>query len=155
MPRTSRKEGTIDVSAQHRTRSTRPGAVVITKDDILQADDGCNVHQEDPHLRGFEEEVMPFIPLFHVTCWPCWTDATCAPRGEDGRSDIFFVVMINGTPVSFNPITFSGVANSASSAENCGASVGALQTEIIRQTLRFAGAAVKVVGQYIDSTTAK
>ena len=152
VPRTSRKEGIIDVSAQHRTRSTRPGAVVITKDDILQADDGYNVYQEDPHLRGFEEEVMPFTPLFHVTCW---TDATYAPRGEDGRSDIFFVVMINGTPVSFNPITLSGVANSASSAEYCGASVGVLQTEIIRQTLRFAGAAVKVVGQYIDSTTAK
>ena len=88
VPRTSRVDGIADVSSPQRTRPVKPGAVVVTKDDILQADDGYNVHSEDPNLHGFDEEVMPCSPLFHLTCW---TGASCAPRGETGRSEIYFV----------------------------------------------------------------
>jgi hypothetical protein len=152
VPRTSRVERTADVSSPHRVRSLKPGAVLVTKDDMLQADDGYNVHSEDPNLHGFDEELMPCTPLFHLMCW---TDASCAPRGENGRSEIYFCVQLNGAPVMFNPITLSGVADSASTAEHCGASIGCKQTEGTRQTLRFAGVAVNKVGQYIDATSAK
>jgi hypothetical protein len=117
---------------------------VCTKDDILNADDGYNVHSDDPQLKSFEEEFMPCTPLFHITCW---TDASSyAPRGENARIELYFVVQINGAPIAFNPITLTGVADSASAAECCGASVGCKQTEATkRQSARFVGIAVPEV----------
>ena len=121
VPRASRVEGIADVPSHHRARPIKPGAVVVTKDGILQADDGHNVYSEDPNLRGFDEEAMPCSPLFHLTCW---TDASHAPRGETCRSEIYFCVLVNGSPVAFNPITLTGVADSASTAGHCGSSIG-------------------------------
>ena len=95
---------------------------------------------------------MPCTPLFHLTCW---TDASYAPRGETGRSELFFVVQLNGAPINFNPITMTGAADSASTAEYCGCSVGVKHTEATRQTMRFAGVAVHEVSQYVDATSAK
>jgi len=103
-------------------------------------------------LKSFEEEFMPCTPLFHITCW---TDASYAPRGENARSELYFVVQINGAPIAFNPITLTGVADSASTAEYCGASVGCKQTEATRQSARFVGISVHEVWQYIDATSAK
>ena len=151
-PRTSRVEGIEDVSMPHRSRAAKPGGVAVTKEDILAADDGYNVYKDDDCLKGFTEEIMPCTPLFHLTCW---TDASCAPRGETGRSELFFVVQLNGSPISFNPITMTGVADSASTAECCGCSVGVKHTEGTRQTLRFAGVAVNEVNQCVDATSAK
>jgi hypothetical protein len=39
-PRTSRVEGIADASSPHRARATKSGGVIVTKDDILNADDG-------------------------------------------------------------------------------------------------------------------
>jgi hypothetical protein len=101
-PRTSRVEGIDDVSAPHRTKATREGEVIVTKDDILAADDGYNVYEDDPLLKeGFVEEKMPILKMFEIVV--C-TDATHAPRGEDGRSDIMFIVFVNGSPVDWNTI---------------------------------------------------
>ena len=54
-----------------------------------------------------------------------------------------------------NPIKLSGVADSASTAEYCGGSVGVKKSEGTRMILRFAGVAVPNIVQYIDSTSAK
>ena len=87
--------------------------------------------------------------MFKVTT--C-TDASCAPRGEDGRSDIMFIVFVNGAPVDWNPITLKGVAGSASTAEYCGASVGCKKGGVVLILLRFAGIALENHEQHIDST---
>ena len=42
-PRTSRVEGIADVSSPHRVRATKSGGVTVTKDDVLNCDDGYNV----------------------------------------------------------------------------------------------------------------
>jgi hypothetical protein len=152
VPRTSRVDGIVDASSPHKAGPVKPGAALVTKDDTLQADDGYNIYSEDPNLHGFDEEVMPCKPLFHLMFW---ADAPCAPRGENGRSEIYFCVQVNGAPVAFNPITLSGVADRASTAGHCGASIGCKQTEGTRQILRFCGVAVNKVGQCIDATSAK
>jgi hypothetical protein len=151
-PRTSRVEGIVDVSSPHRPRATKSGGVIVTKDDILNADDGYNIYSDDPALKSFTQEFMPCTPLFHLTCW---TDASYAPRGENGRSELYYVVQLNGAPVDFNPITMTGVADSASTAEYCGASVGVKETEGTRESGRFLGIAVHKVTQYTDATSTK
>jgi hypothetical protein len=52
-------------------------------------------------------------------------------------------------------ITLTGVADSASTAEYCGASVGVKKTEGARESARFLGIAVHKVLQYIDAISAK
>ena len=51
--------------------------------------------------KDFDEEIMPTTQMLKVSTY---TDASCAPRGEDGRSDIMFIVFVNGAPVDWNPI---------------------------------------------------
>jgi hypothetical protein len=65
---------------------------MVTKDDILNADDGHNIYSDDPALKSFTQEFMPYTPLFHLTCW---TDASYAPRGKNGRSELHYVVPYN------------------------------------------------------------
>ena len=85
----SRVEGIADVSSLHRARATKSGGVIVTKDDNLNADGGCNVYSDDPALKSFEQEFMPCTPLFQITCW---TGASYAPRGENGRSELYYVI---------------------------------------------------------------
>jgi hypothetical protein len=60
-------------------------------------------------------------------------------------SELYYVVQLNGAPIDFNPITMTGVADSASTAEYCGASVGVKKTEGTRESAHFLGIAVHVV----------
>ena len=107
----------------------------------------------DPLLKeGFVEEKMPMSKLFDIVVY---TDATYAPRGEDGRSDIMFIVFVNGAPVDWNTIRLKGVAGSASTAEYCGASVGCKKGAAINVLMRFAGVTLPGEKQYIDSTSGK
>ena len=125
----------------------------MTKEDILECDDGYDVCEEDPLLgKDFTEEKMPTTTMFRIETS---VDATRAPRGEDGRSDIMYIVFVNGAPVDWNPIRLTGVADSTASAECCGQSVGCKKGEAVRALLRFAGAALDEIGQTVDSTGAK
>ena len=78
-----------------------------------------------------------------------------APRGENGRSELHCVVQLNGAPVDFNPVTLTGVADGASAAEHCGASVGVKETEGTRELARFLGVAVHKAPQHTRATSAK
>jgi hypothetical protein len=49
-----------------------------------------------------------------------------APNGEDGRSIIMSISMINGAPTSWESCKLSGVARSSTDAEYCGQSVAAV-----------------------------
>ena len=152
-PRTSRKDGILDVSDPHRSRPVGDSDVIVSKADIEVGDDHYNIYEDDPLLKNdFDEENMPTTQMFKAsTC----TDASCAPRGEDGRSDIMFIVFVNGAPVDWNPITLKGVADSASTAEYCGSSVGCKKGGAVLILLRFAGVALDDHDQYIDSTSGK
>jgi hypothetical protein len=78
----------------------------------------------------------------------------CTKGGDRSKRNLF-CVLVNGSPVAFNPITLTGVADSASTAECCGASIGCKQTEATREIMRFGGVAVNQVGQCVDATSAK
>ena len=65
------------------------------------------------------------------------------------------MVQVNGSPIAFNPVTMTGVADSASTAGYYGASIRVKQTEAVRESSRFIGVAVHEVKQYIDATSAK
>ena len=152
-PRTSRVDGISDVSSPHRHKPTGDGGVIVTKEDILACDDGYNVYEDDPLLgKDFTEEKIPTTSFFRVETS---VDATYAPRGEDGRSDIMYIVFVNGAPADWNPIRLTGVADSTASAEYCGQSVGCKKGEAVRTLLRFAGVALDEIGQTVDSTGAK
>ena len=70
-------------------------------------------------------------------------------------SDVMVIVRINGAPVFWEVKRISGIADSSTRAEYCGASVGVRRLLGVIQTLRFFGIAVMTPRQYIDSTAAK
>jgi hypothetical protein len=65
------------------------------------------------------------------------------------------VVRINGVAVFWEVARISGIADSSTRAEYCGASIGVRRLLSVIQTLRFFGIAVRTPLQYIDSTAAK
>jgi hypothetical protein len=117
----------------------------------LDNDFGVNVYEDEPELSEFVEPSIPVTDQFLVDCW---TDATWAPDILHGRSDMMFVIRINGIPVYWGVSRITGIADSSTRAEYCGASVGVRRMLTVIQTLRFLGIAV-TPGEYIDSTASK
>ena len=150
-PRTSRVEGISDVS-KTRAFERDPHEIAFTKADILDKDFGVNVYEDEPELSEF---IDPSIPITEQFVVDCWTDATWAPDILHGRSDMMFVVRINGIPVHWGVNRITGIADSSTRAEYCGSSIGVRRMLAVIQTLRFLGIAVHVPKQYIDSTAAK
>ena len=150
-PRTSRVEGIADVS-KHRTFDRTAGEVAFTKADILDNDFGVNVYEDEAELSEFVEPGIPITEHFEVDCW---TDATWAPDISHGRSDMMFVIRVNGMPVYWGVNRITGIADSSTRSEYCGASIGVRRLLSVIQTLRFLGIAVRTPLQYIDSTAAK
>jgi hypothetical protein len=137
-PRTSRIDGIAYVST-HKTFTRNGHGVLFTKDDIQDKEFNVNVCEENPELSEFVDPTIPVTEQFEVGCW---TDATWAPGLDNARSDMMFVVRINGISVHWGVNRITRIANNSTRAEYCGASSGVRRVLSITQTLRFLGIAV-------------
>jgi hypothetical protein len=128
------------------------GGVLISKSDILKEDDHIGVYEDDEMLGDdFKAEVIPTTEMFRIDAYH---DATFAPRGEDGRTEVCYIIQLNGAAVDNNTVKITGVAASTTESEYVGGSICCKKVDVIRVKMLFLGIAVAFTTSYIDSTAA-
>jgi hypothetical protein len=125
--------------------------VVVTAEDILNADHDIDLYIPDQDDDGFAEETMTFDPNF---CIFIPTDASYATEKLSRRSDLGVIVRINGGPADWAALRMVGIAGSSFSAECVGMSLGTKRSISIINILRFMGINPGPVAQCCDSTSA-
>ena len=149
-PRSSRIAGVKDVSDFNAIPATK-GELIITPNDILLHDDGIDVYAPDFDDIQSEPELLPPDPRFTLTI-P--TDASYAADQMSRRSDLGYIIFVNGGPVDWGSIRMAGIADSSFNAEYCAMSMGTKKTIPVQVLLNFMGIEPPTPTQYCDSTSA-
>jgi hypothetical protein len=158
IPRTSRHDDVEDVSDMHGTTSHGgpvPGAngeIIVTAKDILESDDGLDVHLPEDFEHP-DPENFTIDPQFFINVW---TDASYAAdtTGAGRRSDMGHVIFLNNGPVDWDCIRMNGVADSSFAAGCCGASRGTKRELSMRNLVNFIGIQPPPAIQHCDSASA-
>ena len=152
IPRASRIDGVDDVSDfNHQSIPATNSEVIITPNDILLQDDGIDVYQPDFDDEVTSPEMLPQDARFQLTI-P--TDASYAADQMSRRSDMGYIIFLNGGPVDWGSIRMCGIADSSFNAEYCAMSMGTKKTIPVQVILNFMGIETPTPVQFCDSTSA-
>ena len=151
-PRSSRIGGIDDVSNFYESIPESNGEVIVTPEDILNADDGIDVYVPDQDDRSPDDEELAVDENFVIETA---TDASYAAEESSRRSMLGGIVFVNGGPVDWFAILMKGIAESSFSSEYCSMSMGTKSTLLIWPIMNFMGIQPPCPIQYCDSTSAK